>query len=58
MEKKLKEGDICPECRSGNMQIEEEDMIGLDYLICDGLVDPDDPNKELQPCMFTQFDDL
>lgn len=37
----------CPECGNGTLQREG------DHLICDGLADPDHPNKELIACPYT-----
>lgn len=48
MKPRLKNGQFvsadCPECGCGTLQPEGDDWR------CDGLVDPEDENKELIPC--------
>lgn len=41
----------CPVCITGKLQYEY-----FKCWECDGLMDPDDPHKELQCCTFNHFD--
>jgi hypothetical protein len=43
-----------PDC-SGILQAEHEPGTGLVWR-CDGLIDPNDPNKELEACEFSHID--
>ena len=41
----------CPICDNGHLQPD-----GDGYWRCDGLLDPEDENKELEPCLYTHHD--
>lgn len=41
----------CPKCGYGRLQYTR-----FKTWECDGLMDPEDVNKELQPCTFVHFD--
>ena len=40
----------CPEC--GSELQEEKDCFGYPQLLCTGLIDPENNNVELQPCLY------
>lgn len=45
----------CPECGDGTLQLERADsaIYGTSFdWACDGLVDPENPNVELQACSY------
>jgi len=44
-----------PDC-CGTLQFEEDRLTGYKVWRCDGLVDPNNPNIELQPCWFSHND--
>lgn len=52
--KKLREGDVCPECGNGNLVKHSETVQGVVYtsLMCNGLVESKASN-DLEACEFS-----